>query len=178
MCRGLFFLTLGRRVVVWTGNRSQRRGSQERMENGTKIDSKRDSNESIRSKGNATMVSHPPTPTTPLSPSSELPCFYSRNSELQFPIGSFSHTCPSFADLTPSDTLEIPEPISQAEPQETKSSKQLVEKVSRDQAFCKQLLALQPRARGPAHPSLLRTFPGQPLPSSARLHRGLPTHAM
>ena len=34
--RGLFFLTLGRRVVVWTGNRSQRRGSQERKDNGRK----------------------------------------------------------------------------------------------------------------------------------------------
>jgi hypothetical protein len=38
--RDLVFLTLGRRVVVWTGNRSQR-SSQERKDNGRKTDSKR-----------------------------------------------------------------------------------------------------------------------------------------
>lgn len=57
--RGLFFLTLGRRVVVWTGNRSQRRSSQERKDNGTKTDSKRDSNESRRSNRNGATISHP-----------------------------------------------------------------------------------------------------------------------
>lgn len=72
--RGLCFLTLGRRVVVWIGNRSQR-SSQERKSSGTKTDRKRDSNESGRGNSNGATISHPTlAPSPPTSPS--------RNSEL------------------------------------------------------------------------------------------------
>lgn len=71
MYRGLLFLTLGRRVVVWTGNRSQRRSSQERKDNGRQTDSKRDSNESRSSNRNEATASGPPAPSLPTpSPSS------------------------------------------------------------------------------------------------------------
>lgn len=90
--------------MVWTGNRSQRRGSQERKENGTKIDSKRDSNESIRSKGNGAMVSHPPTPTPPLPLSRESPCSYSRTQNSSSPLVP----SPTFAQASQTSPLQTP----------------------------------------------------------------------
>lgn len=153
MCRDLFFLTFGRRVVVWTGNRSQR-SSQERKVRAER--QQRDSGESRRSNRNGATASHhhrrhpsPPPPPPPPPPSRESPSSSSRN--LHF-------CCPCF--LLPS----LPSPI-QVLPLQIpwRSQKSLSPRlghrrpraaageVSKDQSFRKQPLPLQPRARGSAH---------------------------
>lgn len=170
-----FFLTLGRRVVVWTGNRSQRRSSQERKDNGRKTDSRRDSNESRRSTRNGATVSCPPP--NPIPTPSPFPPM---NHLVSTPGAQNSYfpsvPCPIYAQPLQTSPLQTPWK-SQKSPSPRLNHRR--PKAAAGGGPQRQVpLALQPRAKGSAHPPLPRTSPGQPPPSSARLHTRPPRNTM
>lgn len=155
--RDLFVLTLGRRVVVWTGNRSQKKRSQEREGHGRRTEVAMRA-EAAMDKASPPTLSHcfslPPTGITVPAPGSNLP----------LPVPTLISTQPLEVSLlqTPAAPTSL---VPQAEPQETKGSswQEGLQRAS----FYEQSLPLQ--ARGPTQPPLPRTFSSQPLPSNVRL---------
>lgn len=94
--RELLVLTLGRRVVVWTGNRSQKRRSQERKGHGRRTEG------AVRAE--AAMLRARPANPVP-SPPSGSHHSHSRNSHFPLPC-SYSHFYP-----TPSSTQNPTSPV-------------------------------------------------------------------
>lgn len=132
--------------MVWTGNRSQRRSSQERKDNGRKTESKRDSNESRRSNRNGATVSRPSPPPIPFS-LQRITLFLLQ--ELRTPVSHW-FLLPLLPNLCRPHPFRHPgKPRS---PCLLDQRQQLVEKASRDQPFCFSHSSPEPEAP-PTHHS-------------------------